>query len=214
MTSEMSTDDGHGTRASRAAAPPAKNVGSQTLDRGIRALVMVAAAPGGMTVQEVADRLEVHRTIAHRLLATLADHHLISRGPDNRFRAGGGLTAGQRSAEPLRDTALPIMRELADELESTVVLLVREGEEVVGIAVASPTTRRTTWRFGPGAVTRWAAAPRVSPCCRRSPPGRASGQRSRRARTQGFAVSRGEVEPGAHGLAVLIHQGVDVPSAA
>ena len=54
---------------------------------------MVAAAPGGLTVQEVADRLEVHRTIAHRLLATLADHHLISRGPDNRFRAGGGLTA-------------------------------------------------------------------------------------------------------------------------
>ena len=51
---------------------------------------MVAEAPAGMTVQEVADRLEVHRTIAHRLLATLTDHHLIARGPDNRFRAGGG----------------------------------------------------------------------------------------------------------------------------
>jgi DNA-binding IclR family transcriptional regulator len=34
-----------------------------------------------------------------------------------------------------------------------------------------------------------------------------------RARTQGFSVSRGEVEPGAHGLAVLIHQGADTPSA-
>ena len=34
-----------------------------------------------------------------------------------------------------------------------------------------------------------------------------------RARTQGFSVSKGEVEPGAHGLAVLIHQGGDVPSA-
>ena len=76
-----------------AGSAPSKNVGSQTLDRGIRALEMVAAAPGGMTVQEVADRLAVHRTIAHRLLATLADHHLIARGPDNRFRAGGGLTA-------------------------------------------------------------------------------------------------------------------------
>ena len=104
---------------------------------------MVAAAPGGMTVQEVADRLEVHRTIAHRLLATLADHHLIARGPDNRFRAGGGLAAlasGLQST--LRDTAMPIMRELAEELESTVVLLVREGEEVVGIAVATPTKAR------------------------------------------------------------------------
>jgi DNA-binding IclR family transcriptional regulator len=123
-----------------AVSAPSKNVGSQTLDRGIRALVMVAAAPGGMTIQEVADRLAVHRTIAHRLLGTLADHHLISRGPDNRFRAGGGLiglASGLQST--LRDTAMPIMRELAEELESTVVLLVREGEEVVGIATAAPT---------------------------------------------------------------------------
>src|SRR6476620_4302029 len=122
-----------------AVSAPSKNVGSQTLDRGLRALKMVAAAPGGMTIQEVADQLGVHRTIAHRLLGTLTDHHLIARGPDNRFRAGGGLTAlasGVQSA--LRDTAMPIMRELADELESTVVLLVREGEEVVGIAVVSP----------------------------------------------------------------------------
>src|SRR5690349_1864625 len=120
-------------------APPPKNAGSQTLDRGIRALEMVAAAPGGMTVQEVADQLGVHRTIAHRLLGTLADHHLIARGPDNRFRAGGGLTALANGLQStLRDTAIPIMRELAEELESTVVLLVREGEEVVGIAVVSP----------------------------------------------------------------------------
>ena len=162
-----------------AAAPaPSKNAGSQTLDRGIRALEMVAAAPGGMTVQEVADRLEVHRTIAHRLLATLADHHLVARGPDNRFRAGGGLAAlagGLQST--LRDTALPIMRELAEELESTVALLVREGEEVVGIAVAAPTKRPTTWPFAPAAGTRWAVAPRASACCRRFPLAPGSGRR-------------------------------------
>src|SRR3954462_16043392 len=77
-----------------AAVPaPSKNTGSQTLDRGLRALEMVDTASGGMTMQEVADRLEVHRTIAHRLLGTLADHHLVSRGPDNRFRAGGGVAA-------------------------------------------------------------------------------------------------------------------------
>ena len=157
---------------------PAKNTGSQTLDRGLRALEFVAATPGGLTVQEVADRLGVHRTIAHRLLTTLAEHRLIARGPDNRFRAGGGLIAlagGLQST--LRDTAVPIMRELAEELESTVVLLVREGEEVVG--PARPGERAE--------VTR--------------------------ARTQGFSVSRGEVEPGAHGLAVLIRQGDETPNA-
>src|SRR3954452_12834602 len=129
-----------GSEEPAAAPAPSKNAGSQTLDRGLRALEMVAAAPGGMTMQEVADRLEVHRTIAHPLIGPLADHHLVSRGPDNRFRAGGGLAAlagGLQST--LLDTSLPIMRELAEELESTVALLVREGDEVVGIAVATPT---------------------------------------------------------------------------
>src|SRR3954465_5501901 len=97
-----------------AAPAPLKNAGSQTLDRGLRALEMVAAASGGMTMQEVADRLGVHRTIAHRLLATWADPPLSPPGRDDRFRAGGGLaalTSGLQS--PLLDPALPIMRELA-----------------------------------------------------------------------------------------------------
>jgi DNA-binding IclR family transcriptional regulator len=162
-----------------AAAPaPSKNAGSQTLDRGLRALEMVAAASSGMTMQEVADRLQVHRTIAHRLLATLADHHLVARGPDNRFRAGGGLAAlagGLQST--LLDTALPIMRELAEELESTVALLVREGDEVVAIAVARRPKRPTTWPFAPGVGTHWAAAPRVSPCCQRFLLARGNGRR-------------------------------------
>jgi DNA-binding IclR family transcriptional regulator len=197
-----------------ASAVPASKNGSQTLDRGIRALALVAAAAGGMTVQEVADRLGVHRTIAHRLLTTLADHRLIARGPDNRFRAGGGLIALANGLQStLRDTALPIMRELAEELESTVVLLVREGDEVVGIAVASPVNATYHLAFRTGSrhpLGRGAAGI----CLLSALPAR-SGERPEvtRARTQGFAVSRGEVEPGAHGLAVLIRQGSEVPNA-
>ena len=197
-----------------AAPASAKTPGSQTLDRGIRALELVAATPGGMTVQEVADRLEVHRTIAHRLLATLADHHLIARGPDNRFRAGGGLIAlasGLQST--LRDTAMPIMRELAEELESTVVLLVREGEEVVGIAVAAPTNSTYHLAFRTG--SRHPLGRGSAGICLLSalPPRAGERPEVTRARTQGFAVSRGEVEPGAHGLAVLIRQGGEIPNA-
>ena len=196
-----------------AAVQPPRN-GSQTLDRGIRALEMVAAAPGGMTVQQVADRLEVPRTIAHRLLVTLADHPLISRGPDSRFRAGGGLTAlasGLQST--LRDTAMPIMRELAEELESTVVLLVREDEEVVGIAVAAPVNAPYHLAFRTG--SRHPLGRGSAGICLLSALPARPGERPEvtRARAQGFSVSKGEVEPGAHGLAVLIHQGGDVPGA-
>jgi DNA-binding IclR family transcriptional regulator len=201
-----------GTASSKSVGP--KSSGSQTLDRGIRALVMVAAAPGGLSVQDVADRLEVHRTIAHRLLATLADHHLISRGPDNRFRAGGGLTAlagGVLSA--LRDTAMPIMRELADELESTVALLVREGEVVVSIAVATPKNASYHLAFRTGSshpLGRGSAGIALLSALPARPDERPE---VTRARAQGFSVSKGEVEPGAHGLAVLIQQGGDVPGA-
>ena len=73
---------------------------------------------------------------------------------------------------------MPIMRELAEELESTLVLLVREGEEVVGIAVAAPTkARRTTWRFAPAAGIRWAVVPPASACSRRFPPAPVSDRR-------------------------------------
>jgi DNA-binding IclR family transcriptional regulator len=201
------------TDADPAAAPAStRNVGSQTLDRGLRALEMVAAAPQGMTVQEVADRLEVHRTIAHRLLATLADHHLVARGSDNRFRAGGGLTALSGGLlSTLRDTALPIMRELSEELRSTVALLIREGEEVVGIATAAPVSAPYHLAFRTG--SRHPLGRGSAGICLLSalPPRPGERPEVTRARAQGFAVSKGEVEPGAHGLAVLIRHGVDTP---
>lgn len=208
------TDSELGSAQTAASPAPSRTAGSQTLHRGIRALELVAAAPAGLTVQEVADRLEVHRTIAHRLLATLADHHLVSRGPDNRFRAGGGLATLAGGLQiTLRDTALPIMRELAEELKSSVVLLVREGEEVVGIAVASPmeTTYHLAFRTGSRHLLGRGSAGIALLSALPARPGERP--EVTRARAQGFAVSKGEVEPGAHGLAVLIHQGVEVPSA-
>ena len=53
--------------------------GSQTLARGLIALQLVADAPAGLTVQQVADGIGVHRTIAYRLLATLAQFSFVSQ---------------------------------------------------------------------------------------------------------------------------------------
>ena len=102
---------------------------------------------------------------------------------------------------------MPIMRELAEELESTVVLLVREGEEVVGIAVAAPTKGTYHLAFRTG--SRHPLGRGSAGICLLSALPARPGERPEvtRARAQGFAVSKGEVEPGAHGLAVLIHQG-------
>ena len=42
---------------------------SQTLDRGLRVLDVLAASPDGLTMTELAARMEVNRTIVHRLVA-------------------------------------------------------------------------------------------------------------------------------------------------
>src|SRR5918997_736914 len=60
--------------------------GSQTLARGLSALELIAATPGGVTVQEIADRVGVHRTVAYRLLSTLVQFRLVARHDDGRYR--------------------------------------------------------------------------------------------------------------------------------
>ncbi|MET0901279.1 MAG: helix-turn-helix domain-containing protein, partial [Mycobacterium sp.] len=59
--------------------PAISTPGSQTLARGLAALQAVAGSPGGLTVQQVADKVGVHRTIAYRLLGTLAQYRFIAK---------------------------------------------------------------------------------------------------------------------------------------
>ena len=95
--------------------------GSQTLARGLRALQLVAAAKGGLTIQQVADRIGVHRTIAYRVLSTLAQYRLVAKGEDGRFRTAAGLaTLGASFDNNVRELSLPILRGLADEVGTTV----------------------------------------------------------------------------------------------
>ncbi|ETB28793.1 IclR family transcriptional regulator, partial [Mycobacterium avium subsp. paratuberculosis 10-5975] len=101
--------------------------GSQTLARGLTALQMVADAPAGLTVQQLADQVGVHRTIAYRLLTTLAEFRLVAKGEDGRYRPAAGLAVlGASFDRNVRQLCLPTLRALADELGTTVSLLVAE----------------------------------------------------------------------------------------
>lgn len=114
--------------------------GSQTLARGLHALQLVAAAKGGLTIQQVADHIGVHRTIAYRLLSTLASYRMVAKAEDGRFRAAAGLAAlGASFDNNIRELSMPTLRNLADELDTTVSLLVAEGDQQVAIAVIVPT---------------------------------------------------------------------------
>jgi DNA-binding IclR family transcriptional regulator len=184
--------------------------GTQTLARGLRALTLVSMAEDGLNVQEVAGRLDVHRSIASRLLATLAEFRLVQRGPDGRYRTGTGLTALAGGIHAtLRAAATPLMSELAAELGATVSLLVAEGGRAVALAVVEPPDASYVLSFRTGSshpLGRGSAG--VALLAAQSPSAGEAAQVTR-ARAQGYARTFGEVEPGAYGIAApLAHEGL------
>ena len=145
------------TAKARAASPA-----SQTLSRGIRILELLADVREPLAIDEVARRLEVHRSIAYRLVRTLEDHGLITRDSSGRVVLGprmAALAAGV--AHDLQAEALPELTAIANELGMTCFLAVLDHDECVTLAsieprhaVASvaqrPGTRHPVTRGAPG----------------------------------------------------------------
>jgi DNA-binding IclR family transcriptional regulator len=187
------------------AAEPGAPAGAQTLDRGLSALEMVATAENGMTVQEVAERLGVHRTIASRMLGALAQHRLIARDAGGRYRVGSGLIALARQYEPvLKAASGGVLRHLADKAAATALVTVHDGDSAVAVAVAQPAglVGHLVYRTGHRSpLDRGAAAYALRsqlPPEPDEPPGVARARRDR------YAIAHGEVTTGAYGVAAPI----------
>ena len=113
---------------------------SQTLDRGLRVLEVVAESPDGLTVTELAAALGIGRTVVYRLVVTLEQHAFLRRSADGRCRLGLGVLAMGRQVQPVvRDTAMPALRLLADAVGATAVLTVVDGQEALSAVVVEPT---------------------------------------------------------------------------
>lgn len=175
---------------------------SQTLDRGLRALALVAWSPSPVTVAEVAEGLQLHRSIAYRMLRTLEDHDLVQRDGENRYVAGAGLAVlARRVAPTLQAAAMQELLALANDVGMTAFLVVRQGDEAVTVAVVEPQqstvhvvyrpgTRHAVERGAPG-LALLAGGPAVA------------GERpeAARARERGWASSQSEVLPGMRSVA-------------
>lgn len=186
--------------------------GSQTLARGLAALQSVSAAPGGLSVQQVADQIGVHRTIASRLLATLAEFRFVTRGEDGRYRPAAGLAVlGASFDRNLRQLSLPILQTLADDLGTTVSLLVAEGDQQVAVAVIVPTQVAYQLAFHEGSrhpLSRGAAGVALLASM---PPRPQERELVTRTREQGWVITHGEIEPNTYGLAVAVHRAPPSP---
>src|SRR6478736_1512395 len=123
--------------AGKEAAPQASP--SQTLSRGIRALEIMAAAPGPMTIAELADAMGVHRSVAYRILRTLEDHSLLVRDDAGRVQPGPGLAVLARGvARNLQTAALPELTQLANALNMSASVAVWGREDCVTLVTVDP----------------------------------------------------------------------------
>ena len=112
---------------------------SQTLDRGVKVLKLLADSERGLTVTELAGRLAVNRTVVYRLLATLEQHGLVRRDLGGRVRVGLGVLRLAHRVHPLlREAALPALRSLAEDLGATAHLTLVDGSDALVVAVVEP----------------------------------------------------------------------------
>lgn len=125
---------------------------SQTLSRGIRLLEELAAARAPLSIDALAERVGLHRSVAYRLLRTLEDHGLTSRDATGAVRLGTGLAAlAAGVAADLQSEALPELTAAANDLGMTCFLVVLDHEECVTLASVEPRHAVTAVAQRPGA---------------------------------------------------------------
>lgn len=185
-------------------APP-----SQTLSRGIRILEILADAREALSIDEIARRLEVHRSVAYRLLRTLEQHGLVRRDAAGRIVLGARMAAlAAGVAHDLQAEALPELTAVAGDLGATAFVAVRDHDECVTLvsveprhAVASvaqrPGTRHPITLGAPGKAIL-AALPHALPT------GASAALRAEvaEAAARGYATSHDEVIPSLRSVAV------------
>jgi IclR family KDG regulon transcriptional repressor len=104
-------------------------------------------------VSELARRLDLGKSTAHRLLATLTDEHLLEQNPETgKYRLGMAiydLGAAVSAHFALHEASVPPMAQLRNATGETVQLAVLDGREVVYVErLDSPHTLRLFLEVG------------------------------------------------------------------
>ncbi|WBU52962.1 IclR family transcriptional regulator [Paracoccus sp. SCSIO 75233] len=177
----------------------------QTLDRGLAVLGLLSETPEGLRPGELADRLSVHKAIAYRLIATLEAHGLARRLPDGRAVLGAGLIPLAAHVEKHRlSAAAPHLATLSAATRTTSCLVLADGPNAVVALVqeGGDGFLRVSYRLGFKHPLIHGASGHAILSARPAADGDLPAVK--RAREQGYAMTRGELQPGAVGIAAPI----------
>ena len=201
-------------------------VAVQSVDRALQILLAFENDGGELRVTDLASQLDVHKSTASRLAATLEAQGFLERADGaDAYRLGprilrlGMVAAGRRDVVA---AARPAMEELAAATGETVVLSVPAGDEAVDVAqvdsrylvggkrwigLRSPlhatSDGKVLLAFGAAELPHGKLA-RVSP--RTLTSRRALERELETVRRRGWARSVGEYEEGLNGVATPVHE--------
>lgn len=177
---------------------------SQTLDRGLKVLSLLAEQSDGLTAGELAEQLATARAVVYRLLRTLESHRLVGR-IGTRYVLGIGISELASRLRPrLQAVVLPILRRLSTQTNSTSLLSVADGDEALILLTEEPP--QSTFHLALRQGARHAlhlGADGVAILAGR-PPSDDDTDDVQRARERGYALTVGVLQPGALGVAAPI----------
>jgi DNA-binding IclR family transcriptional regulator len=178
---------------------------SLTMRRGLRVLRLLADHPAGLTVSELADELMTHRAGIYRLLGPLTEERLVVRGHGGRHLLGLGLLELASAVRPrLQEIAARTLRPLADELRATTALTIRDGVDAVVAVVAEPSGTDMHIAYRPGLRHSIELAAPGLAILAAGPPLPGERPEVQVTRERGWALTSGEILPGATGVAAAI----------
>ena len=126
---------------------------SSVLDRALNILECLAHSPGGLQLYVIAERLDMPRSAAHRMLADLARLGYVEQDPVSEvYRLTLKISAlGQTflSLNGILDIAQPILEALAEKAGELVRLSIVSDERLTWVAKAQGA--RTGFRYDPDA---------------------------------------------------------------
>jgi DNA-binding IclR family transcriptional regulator len=197
--------------------------GNSTADRAIDILLLFGQPSPTLSAVEIASRLNISRSTTYRYLQSLRNFQLLEDGEqEGMFRLGPKifeLALIARRGFGLSEVALPIMRQLAQEVDEVVLLTRRSGDQVVCIErIESSHSIRLSYERGHVLPLHAGASAKVllaytSHEASNGPgrgeqnppdPKRPQAADLEKIRQQGYALSHGEVDANVRGIAAPI----------
>ncbi len=136
-----SQDPASSSRRGKTQAPATGGGGIQVIDRLVALLESLARNGGEASLKVLAAETGLHPSTAFRILASAGENGLIERGDGGLYGFGARLTAWaalRQGETDIRDLARPVMEWLRDQVEETINLTLREGDEVIYVERATP----------------------------------------------------------------------------